>query len=228
MILFLDVTSFGTARFSSASDTITDIDSMARSHCAYGSTSVAKACPQTSSVRLALPPSVQLSRRQIFQGLGLSGLLFALPSFASDKQYLPIEQLQKVIRRSFIEDQYFTSGRLPKAVYADDAVLSDPTQSTKGIEQWSRVVPLLFDWKNSQVDLISIDTLDPHTIGIRFRLDAKFTPLFLGLKLKPFTASCTFKTNDKGLVVEQKVRAGPRRAQRVSQQMCSRWQGLIC
>ena len=39
----------------------------------------------------------------------------------------------------------------------------------------------------------------------RFRLDARFTPLFLGLKLKAFTSSCVFTTNDEGLIIDQQV-----------------------
>ena len=66
-------------------------------------------------------------------------------------------------------------------------------------------MPRQFDYENSQIDLISIDIQDAHTIQISFRLAGKFTPLFLGLKLKPFTGSCVFKTNEKGLIVEQKV-----------------------
>ncbi|KAK9795947.1 hypothetical protein WJX73_002502 [Symbiochloris irregularis] len=133
------------------------------------------------------------------------GLLTAKPARASDKLKNPdIETVRDIVRKSFIQDQYFVSGRLPKEVYKDDALFIDPTQQTRGVELWSRAVPALFDWRKCQVDLIDIGVKDPHHIDIRFRLDGKFTFLLLGLRLKPFTASCVFTTDDSGLIVEQK------------------------
>ena len=69
--------------------------------------------------------------------------------------------------QSFVNDKYFVSGKLPKAVYADDAYFKDPTQTTQGVEAWSRLVPILFDAKNSEVQLISINVKSPRQLEIR-------------------------------------------------------------
>ena len=80
---------------------------------------------------------------------------------------MPIERVKDIAARSFVKNQYFVSGRLPKEVYAEDAIFKDPTQTTQGVEKWSRLVPLLFDVPKSNVQLISTNVKDPRHFEFR-------------------------------------------------------------
>lgn len=90
------------------------------------------------------------------------------PGLAAEKlKNLPIEKVKDIAARSFVKNQYFVSGRLPKEVYADDAYFKDPTQTTQGADKWSRLVPLLFDAPKSKVQLISTNVKDSHHFEFR-------------------------------------------------------------
>lgn len=68
-----------------------------------------------------------------------------------------------------------------------------------GVKKYSEAVANLFDAATSRADLISIEVQDRRTVRLRWRLEGT---LKLGnLRIKPYTGTTVYSTNEQGRVV---------------------------
>jgi len=76
---------------------------------------------------------------------------------------MAVEDVLAVIEADFTERQYYVTGRLSKAIYADDCFFDapDPDMPVRGRRKYVDAVSHLFVHKSSRVDLLSIEALQP-------------------------------------------------------------------
>ncbi|KAK9810415.1 hypothetical protein WJX72_010329 [[Myrmecia] bisecta] len=112
---------------------------------------------------------------------------------------LPIQQLKRVVAEDFSKRQYYITGKLTPAIYANDCTFKDPTTNVKGVKPYTTAVATLFDPATSRADLISLEVKDPHTLLLNWRLEATLkvpgSP-----KIKPYTGHTRYITNSEGLI----------------------------
>ena len=123
-----------------------------------------------------------------------------------------IEEVKEILERDLqpVEKQtdgtftgaYFVTGRLTPEIFEDDCQFVDPTNTTKSLSKYVNTLKILFDPETSSVDLKSIEVKDDHTIVGVYDCEG-YLKLPWHPRVKPYTGTVTWKTNENGLILSQ-------------------------
>ncbi|KAK9795965.1 hypothetical protein WJX73_009539 [Symbiochloris irregularis] len=170
-----------------------------------------RADAQSARTEDAGDSSVILTKRRFLQGLTAAAVTaegwaaHAAQQKPDKLKNLPIDQLTARLKKALVQDNYYVSGKVPREIFADDCVFSDPTQRTPGIDWYSKAVPTLFNPDKSKVDVIDIYPRDDKkSIYLEWRLEAFLNvPGFRWAQIKPYTGHTIYTTNADGLINTQ-------------------------
>ena len=114
---------------------------------------------------------------------------------------LPLAERVEVIREDFVRRQYYVTGRLSAAIYADDCVFDgpDPDVPVTGLAKYVSAAAGLFDRRLSRVDLIAIEERGEQVVA-RWRLEGALN-LPWKPRIKPYTGETRYSFDGDGLVV---------------------------
>eukprot|EP00980_Cylindrotheca_fusiformis_P007033 scaffold1475_cov111-Cylindrotheca_fusiformis.AAC.12 len=122
----------------------------------------------------------------------------------SKVQNLPMEDLKDIIRRDWREDTnkgYYISGRMSTAIYRDDCLFDgpDPDMPVRGLRKYLNAASQLFDHSSSTATLLSLETVDSHTIEARWRIEGVLH-LPWHPKVPAWTGSTMYHFDEDGLI----------------------------
>lgn len=116
---------------------------------------------------------------------------------------LGIEQICGILEKDLGERKYFITGNLTTGIFDDECRFRDPTNDIVGLSRYKKALDILFDPRNSTLDLISIGVVreegkDPYikaswTLGGYLKLP--WNPY-----IRPFKGTSTYTLNEKGLI----------------------------
>jgi len=115
-----------------------------------------------------------------------------------ERDLQPIEKLSD----GTFKGAYFVTGNLTPEIFEDDCAFIDPTNTTKSLSKYMNALKILFDPETSSVDLKSIDIVDDHTIVGVYDCEG-YLKLPWHPRVKPYTGTVTWKTNENGLIQSQ-------------------------
>jgi hypothetical protein len=115
-----------------------------------------------------------------------------------ERDLQPIEKLSD----GTFKGAYFVTGNLTPEIFEDDCAFIDPTNTTKSLSKYMNALKILFDPETSSVDLKSIDIVDDHTIVGVYDCEG-YLKLPWHPRVKPYTGTVTWKTNENGLIESQ-------------------------
>lgn len=118
---------------------------------------------------------------------------------------LAIAERLALIRDDFVVRQYYVTGRLSKAIYADDCLFDgpDPDVPVRGLDKYTDATAGLFDRRLSRVDLLEIGVVEEggvKSIRASWRLEGALN-LPWKPAIKPYTGETVYTFNEQGLVV---------------------------
>ena len=116
---------------------------------------------------------------------------------------LGVEQVSEILEKDLGERKYFITGNLTTGIFDDECRFRDPTNDIVGLSRYKKALDILFDPRNSTLDLISIGVVreegkDPYikaswTLGGYLKLP--WNPY-----IRPFKGTSTYTLNEKGLI----------------------------
>ena len=115
-----------------------------------------------------------------------------------ERDLQPVEKLSD----GTFKGAYFVTGNLTPEIFDDDCAFIDPTNTTKSLSKYMNALRILFDPETSSVDLKSIDIVDDHTIVGVYDCEG-YLKLPWHPRVKPYTGTVTWKTNENGLIESQ-------------------------
>lgn len=115
---------------------------------------------------------------------------------------LPVQERLRLIERDFRERQYYVTGKLTPAIYADDCTFdgADPDVPVTGLSKYVSATAGLFDRSMSRVDLLAIWAEGEREIRATWRLEGALN-LPWKPKIKPYTGETVYTFDERGLVV---------------------------
>jgi len=121
---------------------------------------------------------------------------------------MSLEDLAAFLDYELYEKEWFVTGKVNPALFADDFQFQDPDVKLDGIEEYARGVLKLFDQGTSRAEIISsvVNATVPDTITVTWRLSGKVN-IGPGLPIKPYIIFTDFKVDpDTGLINYQEDR----------------------
>ena len=129
--------------------------------------------------------------------------------FDVPKQYgLDLTTLATALDAELYEKEWFVTGNVNPAYFADEFRFQDPDVKLTGIEQYARGVNRLFDQNTARAEIIStvVSSEVPNTITCTWRLSGK-VDIGPGLTIKPYIVYTDFTVDPTtGLIVFQEDR----------------------
>ena len=107
------------------------------------------------------------------------------------------------------EKEWFVTGNVNPAFFADSFQFQDPDVKLNGIEDYARGVNKLFDQETSRAEIIStvVNATVPDTITVKWRLSGKVNIGPAGLTIKPYIVFTDLSVDPlTGLIVFQEDR----------------------
>lgn len=115
---------------------------------------------------------------------------------------LPLRERLHLIERDFRDRQYYVTGKLTAAIYADDCIFDgpDPDVPVTGLSKYVSATAGLFDRRLSRVDLLAIWAEGEYEIHATWRLEGALN-LPWKPRIKPYTGETVYTFDARGLVV---------------------------
>lgn len=130
------------------------------------------------------------------------GVDFAAPK----RTNLPLAILARALDAELYETEWFVSGRVNPAYFAETFQFQDPDVKVAGIREYARGVTKIFDQKTARAEVISTVVSAANTITCTWRLSGKVN-IGPGLTIKPYIVYTDFTVDpDSGLIVFQEDR----------------------
>ena len=167
-----------------------------------------RSIPATSSFPKDASAQRECKRRDILQFAAATTSMTLLPwpqplqaAVSGSAGRLPIAELQDVVQRDFVQNQYYVTGRLSPEVYTPDCQFKDPTTNVKGVRPYTTAVSKLFDPTKSKAELVSLKVSGPNMLTLKWRLEATLN-VPGSPAIKPYTGTTKYVTNSSGLICQ--------------------------
>jgi hypothetical protein len=122
---------------------------------------------------------------------------------AAKRANLGASAIAAILRDDLVNGQYFVTGNLTREIFDDKCRFKDPTNDVVGLSRYLTALGLLFDPKDSRVELVDIKVTSPLTVEADGTLEG-----YLKFPWHPRVDKYAFHTvygldADSGLIVSQ-------------------------
>lgn len=115
---------------------------------------------------------------------------------------LDAAQIAAILKDDIAIREYFITGNLTEAIFAEECRFSDPTNTVTGLNRYLNALDILFDPNESSVRLIDISVLDSNHIQAKWILGGLLKLPWKPL-IKPYEGTCVYTLDEDGLIVAQ-------------------------
>ena len=115
---------------------------------------------------------------------------------------LDVTQIAAILKDDIAIKEYFITGNLTEAIFAEECCFSDPTNTVTGLNRYLNALDILFDPSESSVKLIDINVLDSNHIQAKWILGGVLKLPWRPL-IKPYEGTCIYTLDEDMLIVAQ-------------------------
>lgn len=112
-----------------------------------------------------------------------------------------LDEVMAIVREDITLRNYYISGRLTQAVYADNCFFDgpDPDMPVRSLQRYSDALHGLFDPSLSRYELLELKPRGPHTFTASWRLEGALK-LPWRPKIKPYVGTTLYELDEDGLI----------------------------